>query len=196
MSSINEQIESRVRPVVQERIRQFVGELTEELTVLVRQAAAEIVSQTLGADGPPTRGAGRSRGAGRTRGAPAASQPQTAANGSSRIRRSPRQLAQQSRRLREHVEKHPGERMEQIATALGSSTKELRRPMQQLIDDGAVRREGERRASRYFPPGEGSKAQGPKRKPSKGKASRKGRSNTAKKAARNASAKGKRRSKR
>lgn len=191
MSSINQQIESRVRPVVEERIRQFVGDLTEELTVLVRQAAADVVSQTLvGAEAP------RTRGGARTRGAPRISQPKTAANGSSRIRRSPRQLAQQSRRLREHVQKHPGERMEQIATALGSSTKDLRRPMQQLIDEGAVRREGERRASRYFPPGEGSQGQGTKGKASKGKAARKGRSKAGKKTARKASAKGKRRSKR
>jgi predicted ArsR family transcriptional regulator len=49
----------------------------------------------------------------------------------------------------EHVRAHPGQRGEEIATALGTSTAALRPVMKRLIADGAVKTKGERRGMRY-----------------------------------------------
>ncbi len=50
-----------------------------------------------------------------------------------------------------NVKANPGQRGEQIAEAMGTDSKTIRRPMQKLIDDGAVRTKGERRGMRYYP---------------------------------------------
>jgi hypothetical protein len=133
MPTVNQQIEKRVRPVVQRRVAQLVSELTTELTILVRQAAADVVQATLG-----TNGSSRSSRAPRLGG------------GGKRIRRSSEDLAATAQRLRSHIAQSPGQNMEQIGAALGATTRELRRPLGFLIDEGGVRREGEKRASRYF----------------------------------------------
>jgi hypothetical protein len=160
MTSVNQQIEQRVRPVVQRRIQQLVSELTDELSALVRQAAADVVQETLG-----TNGASRSRGRGGA-----------LRLGGKRIRRSPDQLAATADRLRSYIAQNPGQRMEQIGEALGSTTRELRRPLGQLIDEGQIRREGEKRASRYYAGGG--------RKSKKSSASRKRTKSTGRRASR------------
>jgi hypothetical protein len=45
----------------------------------------------------------------------------------------------------------PGQRMEQIAKGLKSSTQELALPAKKLIADKKVKTKGERRATKYFP---------------------------------------------
>ncbi len=172
MTSINSQIEQRVRPVVEERVRAFIAELTDELSVLVRQTAADVVSQALvGAEAPtatPAPAPHRKSMNGKGRGPATAAQGQPArakaTNGKAakaatktRVRRSPEQLASAAKRLRDYVQKNPGQRIEEIATGLKCGTKELQRPMKQLVDEKAIRREGEKRASRYFSAGAAKK---------------------------------------
>ncbi len=53
--------------------------------------------------------------------------------------------------LLEHVHKHPGQRGEQIAAALGTDTKSMRPVMRRLIDDRKVKTRGERRGMVYLP---------------------------------------------
>lgn len=53
--------------------------------------------------------------------------------------------------LLEHVQKHPGQRGEQIAAALGTDTKSMRPVMRRLIDDRKVKTRGERRGMVYLP---------------------------------------------
>ena len=136
--TLDDQIEARVRPFVEQRVRAFVDELSGELAVLVRKAAADVLLVGGSASG---------RAAGAPRRASAAS---AGARSNGRIRRSSDQLEQTAQHLQSYIAKNPGQRMEQIGDALGSTTRELRRPLQQLIDAGAVRREGEKRASRYY----------------------------------------------
>ena len=53
--------------------------------------------------------------------------------------------------LLQHVQKHPGQRGEQIAAALGTDTKSMRPAMRKLIDDHKVKTRGERRGMVYLP---------------------------------------------
>ena len=53
--------------------------------------------------------------------------------------------------LQAFIASKPGQRMEQIGAALSTATKDLTRPLQKLLEAGSVRREGAKRASRYYP---------------------------------------------
>jgi len=63
-------------------------------------------------------------------------------------------------RLREHVAGNPGQRVEQINAALGTATREVARPLRQLVASGALRTEGIKRATTYHPSGEARAARG------------------------------------
>ena len=67
-----------------------------------------------------------------------------------------------------HIKEHPGERIEQINGHMGTRTSDLSLPLKKLIAEGAVRTEGDRRATKYFPgdgtPRTGAKGGGRKRR--------------------------------
>ena len=52
-----------------------------------------------------------------------------------------------------YVQEHPGQRGEEIAAAFGMDSATVRGPMKQLIADGKVRTEGQRRGTTYHPVG-------------------------------------------
>lgn len=66
-------------------------------------------------------------------------------------RRSPEVVEQMAATLLAHVKSNPGQRGEQIAEVLGVDTKQLRLPMQKLIDEASVKTKGQRRGMRYYP---------------------------------------------
>lgn len=68
-------------------------------------------------------------------------------------KRSQADISKKIQALLNYVARAPGQNMEQIAKDLKSTTKALRLPMSKLIDEGAIVREGQRRASRYYPAG-------------------------------------------
>ena len=53
--------------------------------------------------------------------------------------------------LVKHIEKHPGQRVEQINKVLGTKTHDVRLPLAKLINAGTVKTKGSRRATQYFP---------------------------------------------
>jgi predicted transcriptional regulator len=67
-------------------------------------------------------------------------------------KRSPEQLAQLVNSVANHLRSNPdGVSVEQIAAALGATTKELTLPVRKLLADKLIRAVGQKRATRYFP---------------------------------------------
>jgi hypothetical protein len=143
---------------IESRIQRFIGELNE----LLRKQALQAVSDALTSNGAPVR-----RGPGRPPGprpavigtaAPAPLAPK-ATRGRGRRRgekRTQQELAQLENTLESHVRSNPGQGIEAIGKAVGFDTGELSRPMKKLIERGAIRTEGAKRATKYFIGGGGA----------------------------------------
>jgi glutamyl-tRNA reductase len=122
------------------QIRTTIEAFVEELSALVRSAAVQSVQEAFGGAAPPTRGRAakallRAPGRGRTKGQ----------------KRAPEDLAELVDQLMNAVKATPGQRMEQIAKALKSTTQELALPAKKLIAEKKIKTKGERRATKYFP---------------------------------------------
>lgn len=66
-----------------------------------------------------------------------------------RGRRSSANVGELARELLEYVTRHPGQRGEQIAAALGTDVATMRKPMKQLIAERQVKTRGQRRGMTY-----------------------------------------------
>ncbi len=124
-------------------MEQFAAELAE----LIRESAMETVSVALaGARPSPGRGgrrgaapllvtrAGRGRAASREKGA----------------KRPPDEIERLTGKLLDYVKGNPGQRIEQIADGMGTSTKELNLPAKKLIAGKQLKTKGQKRATQYF----------------------------------------------
>ncbi|MGH9889636.1 MAG: hypothetical protein ACREBE_29160 [bacterium] len=65
-------------------------------------------------------------------------------------KRSQQDIEALSLRLVAFIERNPGLRVEEINRQLGTETRELVRPIRQLVSGGTLRCEGRNRARRYF----------------------------------------------
>jgi hypothetical protein len=125
-----------------QQIRKTIEAFVEELSGLVRAAAVQSVTEAFGGGSAPSaRGAAagpraaRSAGRGRTKGQ----------------KRAPEDLVALVGQLFSAIKTNPGQRMEQIAKGLKSSTQELALPAKKLIAEKKIKTKGERRATKYFP---------------------------------------------
>lgn len=181
MSDINARIEST--------IRSFTAELQQLIGAAVR-AHVETALGTFGASAKPAPAkVGRPAAAAPAPAAKAAA-PKAVKSRKKGAKRSAAELARAEKDLLEYVTVKPGQRMEEISAALGAVTKDLSRPLQKLLDTNAIRREGVKRASRYYPTSGGGSAAAVAAAPASdegGKGKKKGR--PAKKAAPKARAK-------
>jgi len=125
---------------IDQQIRDRIEAFVAELDGLVRKAAVESVSQALG-DGAPARRGPRATRASAT--APARGRRKGQ-------KRDPMALEQLTQNLLAHITKNSGQRIEQIAKAMGTTTKELALPAKKLIADKKVRTKGQKRATAYF----------------------------------------------
>jgi hypothetical protein len=121
-----------------QQIRDAIEAFVEELSGLVRTAALQSVTEVFGHSAS---GGRRGRGG-------AVRVSSRRAKGE---KRSPQALQQLVGNLLSEIKTKPGLRMEQIAKALGSSTKELALPAKKLILEKKIKTKGERRATKYFP---------------------------------------------
>jgi len=163
-------IESEIRILVDT----FVGDLTE----MIRTAALQSVQEALA--GEHVARAPKSR--------KAATTPKKAAKGK-RVRRSAAQVEQLGNTIQAHIRKNPGQRLGEIASALGVETKDARRPAFALIEEGKLTTTGQRGGTRYFVKDTAPKKAAPKKKTASKKAGKK--KAPAKKAAKKKTAKGK-----
>lgn len=70
-----------------------------------------------------------------------------------RHRRTPEDVQDTGQDILDYVREFPGQRGEQITTALGMSAKEMRKPMLALIAAKRIGTKGQRRGMTYFPKG-------------------------------------------
>lgn len=155
---------SDVENELKTRVDAFVNELSD----LVRQAALEAVTAALKKGEVPTptpRKAGRPTKAAAPMEAPEekkssarsarAPRPAAAAPKGPKRRagekRSPQILAQVTEQVFNHIKANQGQGVEQIAKALGTTTKELTLPIRKLLGEKKVTSKGQKRATRYFP---------------------------------------------
>ena len=123
---------------IDDTIRGMVEAFAADLAALLRESAVETVRAALGeSSGTSRRGRGpaRSVGPSRTKGA----------------KRPPQEIERLTTRLRDYVKANPGQRIEQIAKGLGTSTRELNLPAKKLLGQKQLRTRGEKRATKYFP---------------------------------------------
>jgi hypothetical protein len=131
-----------------DRIRARVEQFASELADLIRESAMETVSAALtGARPSPGRGGRRAaaavavvRSAGRGR----------AASREKGAKRPPDEIERLTGRLLDYVKGNPGQRIEQIADGMGTSTKELNLPAKKLISGKQLKTKGQKRATQYF----------------------------------------------
>jgi hypothetical protein len=142
-------------PDLDRQIRDRIETFVQELGSLVRQSAVHAVASALGEGAPIRRGPGRPRSNGASAGAavaPVRRGPGRPPGGGRRKgeKRAPEQLAALVDKLFSAIKSKPGQRIEEIASALGSSTKELTLPAKKLISEKRVSTKGQKRATRYF----------------------------------------------
>jgi len=142
-------------------IRALVDSFVEQLTQQIRISALESVRDAL-LDGkaPAAAPARRKPGPkpGRKPGPkPKAAKAKKTAKGGKRGRRTPEEIEADKAAIADYVKANPGCPMADITDALGLESITLRAQVNELLDAGTIRKEGEKRGTRYFPGGGGSR---------------------------------------
>lgn len=129
---------------IDERIHQVVEDFVARVTSLAREAAVETLRARLSADG--------SQAPAPSRRAPSkATRPASTRSLRKGAKRPKADIAQLEALLAKHIAKQPGQRVEQINAALGTTTRDVRLPLAKLIAAKAVKTKGTRRATTYYP---------------------------------------------
>jgi hypothetical protein len=149
---------------IEQRINDLVSNFINDITKLARQAAHDTLSQALAGVGGtvvsdmhiPRGRRGRAGGGlgflgSRAKGA----------------KRPANEIEKLKSAVHGFIKDHPGQRIEQINGQMGTRTSDLALPLKKLISEGAVRTEGDRRATKYFP-GDGTPKGGGRKKRKKG----------------------------
>ncbi len=122
------------------QIHSRISSFAAELSALVKQAALESVRAALGGSAPAaaTRGPGRPKGS-----------KNVAKRGPGRPKSSPNGSVD-SDKILAHVRANPGVQSSEIASAFRLSVADARDALTKLMESKAVRREGQKRGTRYF----------------------------------------------
>ncbi len=138
---------------VSDQVRVLVESFVTEMNDLIRRSAMETVQHALAGDGEaPRRGRrGAAAAGGRRVAAAAIAAPKGARVRAKGAKRSPDELEKLTTQLLGYVKGNPGQRIEQIADGMGTSTKELNLPAKKLLSTKAIKTRGHKRATQYFP---------------------------------------------
>lgn len=123
---------------IERQIQQRVAAFVTELTGLVREAALAAVMEAL-------------RSGGRVAGSGGGARQAAAAVRAKGQKRPPEEIEAAAQQVHAWVTENPGHGIEDIARALGQSTKTLTLPLRKLTKAGAVVARGQKRATKYFP---------------------------------------------
>jgi hypothetical protein len=127
--------------------------LKQQVSGIIADATSKIMDAVATEFVPPARGSVKRSKPAAKRPAPKRAAKRTQAS-AARAKRTPDELAKDKDAILKHVKSNPGQGIEQIGRALKRPTSDLSLPMKKLIDeDGSVRTEGEKRATRYYPKG-------------------------------------------
>lgn len=138
-------------PTVNDQIRERVEAFAAEIAELIRASAMETVAAALGEGGGGGRG-GRGRGRRAAAVRPARGAARAAASARSKgAKRPPQEIERLTGRLSDYIKNNPGQRIEQIAKGIGTSTKELTLPVKKLLSKKSIKTRGQKRATQYFP---------------------------------------------
>jgi hypothetical protein len=132
-----------------DRIRARVEQFAAELAELIRESAMETVSAAL-AGARPSAGRGGRRAAPAAVAVRSAGRGRAAASREKGAKRPPDEIERLTGRLLDYVKSNPGQRIEQIADGMGTSTKELNLPAKKLISGKQLKTKGQKRATQYF----------------------------------------------
>lgn len=129
---------SNIHDQISQRIKAFAAELEE----LVRKAAIDAVTSSLGAGAP------RSSSSPRAASAPVARSGRRPSKGG---KRPPAELAAMVGKAGDWVKSNPGNGVEAMAKSLGVQTKELALPIAKLLKSRTIKKRGQKRATKYYP---------------------------------------------
>jgi hypothetical protein len=136
---------------VENELRSRIDTFVEELSALIRRQALEAVEEVLNkGDGLGTgRRPVKLGSVGRLSG----QAPKLFSAGKRRPgeKRSPEHLIQITDQVYGYIKSNSGQGIEQIAKALGTTTKELTLPVRKLLVEKKIGAKGQKRATRYFP---------------------------------------------
>ena len=114
---------------LEERIDEFVSDISELARRAAMEALTAALDQHLGGSANAGAAIRRRRGE----------------------KRSAQQLADAQTRLLAHIRDNPGQRMEEIARDIGANTRDLTLPLRKLVSSQLVNTEGQKRATCYYP---------------------------------------------
>jgi hypothetical protein len=138
---------------VENELRSRVDSFVQELSTLIRRQALAAVEDVLKSGGRPessSRGA-RAPQRGRAAAAPARAVKVVASKRKAGEKRTPQEIQAVTAQLLSYIKANAGQRVEEIATGLSTSTKELTLPIRKLLKDKKLGAKGQKRATRYFP---------------------------------------------
>lgn len=133
------------RAAMTDALRSLVEQFVQDLTAAIEANVLEAVRAGLQDAGAPLR-TRVSKGGHRTPAYATARAPKGR-------KRHPKELEALTNKLRAYIVKNPGQRIEQIATGLGTLTKDLTLPAKKLLAAKQLATKGQKRATTYFPKG-------------------------------------------
>lgn len=138
-------------PTVKDQIRERVEAFAADIAELIRASAMETVAAALGEGVGGGRGGRGGRGRVVAAGRPARGATRAVASRSKGAKRPPGEIETLTGELASYIKSNPGQRIEQIAKGIGTSTKELTLPVKKLLAKKAIKTRGQKRATQYFP---------------------------------------------